>query len=237
MTWLGRFLFCPEVIARGLKAAQAMQTAGVRRADKLWVLRRAQAGQSAAARERSVAQLVLPGHLDRTAPAGAVDVAAVLLRLPGDGSAGENQSNRGRPHRPAPGGLGVVYRPSQPPEFVQTPSRPENGTGTGRKAQKISGLWCRIRAQKSKSLGRADAPACALNARAGILSAPPMAYPPPQKSLTARPPNRSRTEAGEIFPMGNFGELGGFGEFGELGDFGGFGQGIWGVRKMQRRTV
>lgn len=169
------FLFCPEVIARGHEAAQALPTPRLFSPDSGGLLPKTQARQGPAPGLGGIPQLVQPAHLDGGPTTGTAAAGAVLPRLRRAVSArrsqAPHQSHGGGPHRAPPRQLGQVHRPGQPPESVQAPSRPENGPGTGRgTARKVARLT-RIPAGKLRlRLGaRAGAEAHAQGKACGFL--------------------------------------------------------------------
>ena len=145
-------MFCPDVIARGHEAAQALPAPRLLSPDPGGLLPKTQARQGPAPGLGGIPQLVQPVRLDGGAATGTAAAGAVLPRLRRPVSAWRSQAphqgHGGGPHRAPPGQLGQVHRPGQPPEPVQAPSRPENGPGTGRGTAEKRARLTRIPAGK-----------------------------------------------------------------------------------------
>ena len=122
------------------------------RPDPGGVLFQAQAPESAPPGLGVVSRLVQSEHLDRRPAPGPAAAGAVV---PGVRQAGRpHPGHGGGPHRTTSGGLGQVRGPGQPPEPVQDLSRPQNGSGNGRRtAEKSKNHLTRNRRKLPEGLG------------------------------------------------------------------------------------
>lgn len=192
-------MFCLEVIAHGLKAAPALPAPGVLRTDPRGILPQAQAAKSASPVLGGISQLVQSAHLDGRPAPGAAAAGAVLPRMrravSARGSQASHPGRRGGPHRAAPGRLGQVCRPGQPPEPVQTLPRPQDGQRNGRRtAKKQTLISAAMRAKWRDAWARAPG----RRAPAGI----PCGHAPRRESLRQMVQDRRPSSGEDFFPTG-----------------------------------
>lgn len=195
---LGRFLFCPEVIARGHEAAQALPAPRMRGADQGRILPETQAKAGRPAPVRPVAQLVQPAHLDGGPSAWP---AAPGTLLPGVRPARHPHAGHRRgPCAGSPGRLGAVHRPGQSPEPVPLLPQPQDHAGV---VAKPEGKFRRWQTVSGPALGAGARSGCAGGRGREILAN--FLHPPPGAKKFRRDGVRPQASLRVgFFPHGNF---------------------------------